>query len=145
MDLKATQGKEIAFHIMNRIGVLADVAKVLADRGIELYAVNASVNVKIATIRLVTDDNLRAMDVLREHGYNPQESGVILLKLPHKPGMLHRLSEILAAEMIDIHYIYSTSSSDMGECEVVLHTTNDDHAIVRLNEARIGTMVGATV
>jgi hypothetical protein len=144
MHLKATQGKEIVFQIMNRIGVLADVAKILADMGIELYAVNASVDVKIATIRLVTADNLRAVDALREHGYNPRESGVILLTLPHKPGMLHRLSEILATEMIDIHHIYSTSCDNESESRVVLHTAHDDHALVRLNEARIGTLATST-
>ncbi len=134
MHLKATRGKEVVVRIINDIGVLADLAKVLADRGIDLKAINASVLGDQATIRVVTDDNLRAVDVLGEHGYNPQESSMIVLTLSHKPGMLHRVSEELAHAMLDIRHIYASSVEGQDECCVILHTANDDRALVRLNQ-----------
>ncbi|WP_269522480.1 ACT domain-containing protein [Coraliomargarita parva] len=138
MHLKATQGKEVVVKIANRIGVLANLAQYLADRGINLLAVNAQVTGNEATIRLVTDDNLRADDILREHGYNPHEEDVVLLSIPHKAGMLHRVSEILAEAMIDIREIYASAWEMEGNCMLVLHTNNDAQALVRFNEMRIG-------
>jgi hypothetical protein len=134
MHLKAIQGKEVVVQIVNRSGVLADLARYLADRGLDLLALNASVDGGVATIRLVTDDNLRADDVLREHGYSPHEEDVILLTIPHKPGMLHRVSEILAEAMIDPHHIYATTMDTDGNCSIVLHTENDDQALVLFNK-----------
>lgn len=138
MNLKAKRGKEVTVKIINRIGILADLAKFLADRGVNLWAVNATVVDDQAIIRLITDDNLRAEDVLREHGYNPHEEDVVLLTIPHKPGMLHRVSEILAEAMIDTHHIYATTTDTNGDCCVVLHTANDDQALIKFNEVRIG-------
>jgi len=138
MQLKARKGKEVMVKITNNIGILADIAMVLADRGINLLAINAYVADEQAFIRLVTEDNLRAHDVLSEHGYKSQEDDVILLTIPHKPGMLHRVSEILSEAQIDIHHIYVTTTEAGGECCVVLHTANDDQAMVKLNETRIG-------
>lgn len=138
MHLKAKRGKEVVVKITNRIGILADMAKYIADRGVNLLAVTAGVVDDQAVIRLVTDDNLRVDDILREHGYNPHEEDVILLTIPHKPGMLHRVSEILAEAMIDTHHIYATSTEAEGDCCVVLHTANDDQALVKFNEMRIG-------
>ena len=137
MHLKAIQGKEVVVQIVNRSGVLADLARSLADRGLDLLALNASVVGDLATIRLVTDDNLRTDDVLREHGYSPHEEDVILLTISHKPGMLHRVSEILAEAMIDTHHIYSTTMNTDGNCSIVLHTANDDQALVLFNKMLI--------
>jgi hypothetical protein len=133
MHLKAIQGKEVVVQIINRSGILADLARFIADRGLSLLALNASVTDGLATVRLVTDDNLRTDDVLREHGYNPHEEDVILLTIPHKPGMLHRVSEILAEAMIDTHHIYSTAMNVDGDCGIVLHTENDAQALILLN------------
>jgi len=138
MHLKAKQGKEVMVKMTNRIGVLADMAKILADRGVNLLAIDAYVLAEQAFIRLVTEDNLRALDVLAEHGYRAHEEDVILLTIPHKPGMLHRVSEILAETGIDIHHIYASTTDVGGECCVVLHTANDAQALVRFNETRIG-------
>ena len=138
MHLKAIRGKEVVVRITNRIGVLADLAQFIADRGMNLLALNASVVGDQATIRLVTDDNLRTDDILREHGYNPHEEDVILLSVPHKPGMLHRVSEILAEAMIDTHHIYATSMDTNGNCCIVLHTANDDQAFFKFKLMRIG-------
>lgn len=138
MHLKAKRGKEVVVKVTNRIGILADMLKYIADRGVNLLAVSAGVVDDQAVIRLVTDDNLRVDDILREHGYNPHEEHVVLLTVPHKPGMLHRVSEILAEAVIDTHHIYASSTQTDGDCCVVLHTANDDQALVKLNETRIG-------
>jgi hypothetical protein len=107
LDLKAQRGKEVLVKISNRIGILADLAQIIADRGINLLAIDAYALADQAYVRLLTEDNLRAVDVLREHGYNPHEEDVILLTIPHKPGMLHRVSEILSESGINIHHIYA--------------------------------------
>jgi len=130
----ARQGKEIVVSTENRPGVLFDLAKLLSERGIGVLAVIGAVTNGDCLIRLVTDDHLRATDALTEKGYEPTDQNVILLELPHKPGMLKRVAEVLAREEIDIHYTYASALEADQHCLMVLHTENDEHALPRLSQ-----------
>jgi len=39
--------------------------------------------------------------------------------------------------MIDTHHIYSTTMDTDGNCSIVLHTANDDQALVLFNKMLI--------
>ena len=62
--MKVTAGKEIVIRILNEIGVLAEITKSLSERGISILAVSAWVEGAEGVIHLLTDDNVRAMDLL---------------------------------------------------------------------------------
>ena len=132
MKLKAVQGKAIVVHLSDRIGVLADLAKVLADKCIDLLSVSAEASDGNGTIRLVTDDNLRAVDALKAANYTPSEADVVLLHIPHKPGTLHRISECLATSMIDVRHLTATAGEG-GDSLVVVDTVDNERAMVALN------------
>ena len=137
MELMATHGQEIVLKIRNRIGVAADIARLLADRGLELLAVNGSVDGENAVFRIVTDDNLRAAEMLRQHHYDPREVPAVLVHLDHRPGMFHRLTERLAEEMIDVDHFYTCALPDQDRCLAILHTSNDEQALLILNQLTI--------
>lgn len=130
--VEARQGKEIVIRIRNKIGLLSEIAKLLAEKGVSVLAVSGMVMGEDSVIRLVTDDNLRTRDTLAEHNYSPHEEGAILINLAHKPGMLKAVTEVLAWENIDIHHIYVTADAQQEQALVVLHTSNDEHALPRL-------------
>ena len=77
--LKARQGKELVLRVADKIGALAEFSKIVAERGVSILAMSAWVEDAEAVIRLVTDDTLRTLDVLRAHGYEPQERDVVLV------------------------------------------------------------------
>ena len=132
--LKAELGKEIVIKVINDIGILADITRVVADMGISLLAVTCWVEGANGIIHLVTDDNLRATDALRKHHYESREAKVVLAELPHKPGMLKILAEKLKAAKIDIHHLYATTHSSDAKCLTVLSTSDNDRAVVTLNK-----------
>ena len=127
-------GKEIVLRVKNDIGILGEVCRLIAERGISVKAVAGSVVDSVCTLRLVTDDNLRACDILHEHAYNPVEESVVLMDVPHTPGMLKKLSSRLGAEAVDIRRLYASTSDKDADCLIVLHTTNDAKALVALSE-----------
>ena len=131
--MTAKAGKEIVLTVRNEIGVLANLAKALADKGINILAASAWVQGENGVIHLVTDDNLRATETLRPKGYQPRESDVVLTEVPHKPGMLRHLTESLAKEGVDIHHLYATAAAEAGNCLIVFSSANNDRAIVLLN------------
>jgi hypothetical protein len=132
--LNVSQGKEIVLHVKNDMDVLGEMARLVAERGVSVMAVCGSVEEDICTLRLITDDNLRTCDILHEHAYTPVEEPVVLLEVPHKPGMLRKLTQRLGEERIDIRSVYATASARDAHCLMVLRTTNDPRAIVALSE-----------
>lgn len=127
-------GKELTIKVQNEIGVLAELAKLLAEHGINILAVSGWVVDGTGLVHLVTDDNLRAADALRKARYNPQEHDVVLTVLPHKAGMLRHITERLAKGGIDLHHLYASATSDADQSLVVFTSANNDRAIVLLNE-----------
>lgn len=135
----ARQGKEVVVTAKNRAGILFELSKLLSEKGVGILAVVGAVTMNECLIRLVTDDNLRTVDALTENGFDPHEEDVILLEVAHKPGMLKRMTEVLAKEDIDNLYLYGSALDAHEKCLVVLHTTNDEHAIPKLNQMAAGT------
>lgn len=132
--MKANKGKEITVRVRNDIGVLSQLCRLIADKGINILAVCAWVEAADAVIRMVTSDNLRVMDALREKHYNPHESAMVLLQTDHKPGVLRHITEKLAQRGLDLHHLYATAPDVDGEVLVVLGSTNNDQAVVLLND-----------
>jgi len=130
--LNARIGKEVVVRVRNEIGVVAQLTRLIADKGINIVAVNGWVEGPDAVIRLVTGDNLRVMDALREKHYNPHEKDVVLLEAGHKPGKLRHITETLAKEGIDLLHLYASATEDTGKCLVVFECTNNDRAVVLL-------------
>jgi len=131
--LKARHGKEIVLRVKNEIGALAAASKIVAERGVNILAMSAWVENQDAVMRLVTEDSLRTMDVLRENGYEPQEHDVVVVDAAHKPGILRHLTDVLAKENIDLHHLFASATTEQDICFVVLDSSNNQHAIVVLN------------
>lgn len=131
--LRARLGKEIVIRVTNEIGVINQLSKVIAEKGINALAVNGEVEGRTATMRFVTTDNLRVGDALRARHYAPHESSCVIVEVPNKPGMLKSVTEKLAAESIEIHHLYATAAEDENHSLLALDSSNNDHAVVVLN------------
>lgn len=86
-----------------------------------------------AVIHVVTDDSVRVLDALRARDYDARAADVLVAEVPHKPGMLHRVTQRLAQSDIDIHHLYATAALTQDQCLLVFATANNDRAMVLLN------------
>lgn len=129
----AHQAKEIVVEVRNDAGVLHEMVRIIADRGINILAVEGSCEAERAVIRLVTEDNLRAADALRARNYQPRERRVVQVDLPHRPGMLQAITGKLAAAGIDINQIHGSAGISASHCTLVMSTSDDERALVALN------------
>ena len=132
MIKNASLGKEIVVTVVNKIGILADMAKLIAEHGINIEAVAGYAEVgNTAKIMLITDDFLRVTDALKKAGYKSlKESGAIIVELENKTGALKFLTAKLAAEEIDIKQIYGTTCSGSCPAKIILSTSDKEKALV---------------
>ena len=130
----AVLGKEIVVRVINKIGVLSDMATILSDCGINIHAVNGYAVENIATIRFFTEDNVRAIDALKKSGYtDTKEKEVVVLELENKIGSLKNITSRLAGDGIDIVHIYGTACSCGCPAKIVVSASNNEKALVVLN------------
>jgi hypothetical protein len=124
--------KEAIVRMNNQPGTLARVTKNIADKGINIEAVIATVDGADAIIRLVTSDHQRTVNTLREQQLEVQEMKVVVVEALHRPGLLQHITEKLARENMDLFYLYATAA-EADKCLVVLSSTNNEWAVMVLN------------
>ena len=127
----ANLAKVIVVTVVNKIGALADMSKILADHGINIEAVKGYADNGKASILLVTDDNLRAIDALKKEGYkSAAENEIIMLDLENKTGALKNITAKLASEAIDIKFIFGTTCPTGCPAKMILSTSDNEKALI---------------
>jgi hypothetical protein len=128
-------GEEIVITTDNKVGLLADISKIMAESGINIEAVVGYEYEKKARLMLVTSANLLMIDGLRKKGYDSvKETEVVEVDIENKPGAIKVVTTELANNGIDIHYIYLTSCTLGCSSKMVLETSDNEKTIALLQK-----------
>ena len=135
MVKSAQLGKQIVVTVANKIGILADMSKMVADHGINIEAVVGYAANNEAKVMLVTSDNLRVTDALKKAGYNAiKEEEVLIVELENTAGALKNITAAMVAQGIDIKQVYGTACAAGCPAKIILSTSNNDKALVALKK-----------
>ncbi len=94
--------KELTILVEDRPGQMGKLARVLADRGVNILAFQT-----FGTLtRLVVDNPTTAKTALDTERYTYIETEVAQVKLPNRPGELARAASRLGEANININYAY---------------------------------------
>jgi hypothetical protein len=121
--------QEIVLRSEDRVGVLAEITRILSDMGINLLSVRLQSDEGETVIHLLTSSQSYAVQALRESGFEIAERDVVLLALPHHPGFLRRTSEALARKDISISDLHFSVPEEGKVGVVVLTCSNNAHAV----------------
>ena len=78
MIKNAEMGKELVLTVPNKMGTMSNVAKILADHGVNVEGVAGYSMGPEAKIMIVADDVLRAADALKKAGFKSIETKEVL-------------------------------------------------------------------
>ncbi len=120
--------RELSFVLPNRAGTLAEVTATLAQRKINLLAVDASGGFEYNIVRIVADNAARAKRILERHGYEVAETKVLCLSTPDAPGWLAQVAQKLGRAKVNIDYLYATGGTG-HEAMMVLHVDDLKKAV----------------
>jgi hypothetical protein len=120
---------EILLETEDRVGVLAEVSRLLADMGISLLSVVVRTNGETATLQLVTTSQTHAFEALQDACFDVDRRDVILMEIPHHTGFLSRVIEALARKEIAVEELYATVPESAATGVVVLRTSDDVNAV----------------
>lgn len=131
MIRNANMGKELVLTVPDKMGMMANASKVLADHGINIEGVAGYGMGKEAKIMIVTKDALRAEEALKKAGFKSMETKeVVVVELENKPGALKSITAKLLDAKIDIRYLYGTTCVEGCPAAIILSTSDNEKALV---------------
>jgi hypothetical protein len=110
---------QFSIFLINKPGVLAAVTGALARRKINLRALSLSDSGEHGVLRIVSEDQSAAREVLGQTHDRWTETDVLVLELDNHPGSFAHVAEALANEHINILYAYCTGGAPKGKTTAV--------------------------
>ena len=103
--------KQLTVFLENREGRLESVTDLLANNDINIACLALADTSEYGVLRLIVSDPDKAKAALKEAGYSARLTDVLGVRLAQVPGTVSKLTKTLAAEGINIEYMYTLSSS----------------------------------
>ena len=97
--------KQISVFVENKPGMLAALADVLNENGINMRALSLAETKDFGIIRLILDDPFNAVRVLKESGYVCSITKVLAIAISNQPGSLGKVMKILGENEINVEEI----------------------------------------
>ncbi|MGQ9648712.1 MAG: ACT domain-containing protein [Phycisphaerae bacterium] len=129
--------KQVCVFLENKKGRIAEVTGLLAGEGINIRALSLADTPDFGVLRLIVDDRVRCVRVLKLNGFVVQETEVIAIEIDDRPGGLHRIVELLDREGINIEYIYAFMKKKAEQALVVFKIDDAARAAETLGRSGI--------
>jgi hypothetical protein len=132
---------ELALQIRNQPGQLVQVTSLLADAKVNIRGITASSTGKYGWVRMVVDKPKIAQEALEEYGFTVEIGEAVAVQLIDEPGALDRALHILAAEKINLDYIYTCVASGKARHAVAILGVQTPSKVEKLlNEHNVATL-----
>lgn len=100
------RAKELKVRVADRPGALGEVTAALAEKKLNLRAVNAWVEGNEGVVRLVAEKTPAAKKALAARGWQVEELEVVELELADKPGALAEKATALGRAGVNITHVF---------------------------------------
>ncbi len=104
--------RQLSIFLENRTGRINEVAKILADNGINMQAFSMAETSDFGILRLIVQEVDKAVEVLRDASFAVMVTDVLCVSSPNVPGALSAILDKLAQNQIFIEYMYAFSDGE---------------------------------
>ena len=127
--------KQLSVFAENKKGAINEVTRVLADAGINLYALLTNDSSDFAIVRMIVSDADQAEKILKDH-YLTHMDSVLAVQVSNEVGSLNRLLEDVKACNINIDYLYTTFGWDTPQPIMMIHCEEEEELEISLKNKR---------
>lgn len=130
---------QLSVFIENRQGRLGEVLRVLKESKVNILSISLADTTDYGLLRLIVNDPARGRDILIDAGFSSMLTEVLILKVPHVTGGLQEVLELIAAQDINIEYMYGLSVGG-ADAAIVMKTNQLSAACDLFHKERIETV-----
>jgi hypothetical protein len=127
--------KQISVSLDNEPGNFLAISEFLGAEGVNIRAISVADTSDINTVRFVTDDPAKTVNVLKSHRYSIKETDVIAVEVPDHPGGLQAILKPLKANNINVLYLYPfLGRGESGQPIVILGVDRTEESVQTLKK-----------
>ena len=101
---------QVAVFLENKQGRISDFCTTLSNAKINLITMSIADTTDFGILRAITDDNEKAVKVLKEAGFTVSSTDLLGIEVEDKPGGLADVLSTMDNAGINIEYLYSFAS-----------------------------------
>jgi len=121
--------KEVVVEVADEKGLLAKIAGAISSQGVNIQAICAALKEGKAYFMLITSDNAKATEALKNAGYSPTEKEVVVAEMEDRVGVLAEVSNKLADAGVNMNHIYGTIPGSGAASTIVV--SGSDNAKIK--------------
>jgi len=122
---------QLTVSLKSQPGVLAQLARTLADARVNIASLSADAARGRGKIRLIVNDPVKAKRALRRAKYRFSEEPAFVVRLRNKPGTLARVAGKLAKARVNIKSAYATTAGRGAAVVLTVGSTKKARKILR--------------
>lgn len=126
--------KQFSIFMVNKPGVMAQILSEFARAKINIIALTVMDSVEHGVLRIVAESADKTRDVLNRTNMQFNETEVLCVTLPNRPGAFASITEKLAKAHINIAYAYVTAGAKGGKTTAVLKVADVKKAMKVIGE-----------
>lgn len=139
------RAEQISVFLENKAGRLAEVTAILAEAGVNIRALAVADTSDFGVLRLIVDDNAKAVESLKSHGFTVGKTDVVAVEVEDRPGGLHRILGILHKAEINVEYMYAFVQHSGKNAVMIFRIDNIEDAVKILQENSVTVIDGKKV
>ncbi|MGI6213839.1 MAG: hypothetical protein ACOYIQ_04755 [Christensenellales bacterium] len=128
---------QISVFLENRSGRIKEFAEALYKAGIKIVAMNIADTTDYGILRVITDNNPLAVEVLKKSGFNIASTDLIGIEVDNSNGIMKDVLQILDEEDININYLYTYIKSDNHSTIILFKVDDVEKTLEKLKERNI--------
>lgn len=133
--------KQVSVFLENRSGRLAEVARVLGEKNIDISALSIADTTEYGILRMIVNKPDEAVEVLKENGFSVRTTDVIAISVSDKPGGLAKALNSLEKSQVGVEYMYAFLGNPVhGKAIVILRVEEAEKAIEAMKNANVDIM-----
>ena len=129
--------KQISVFLENKPGYLFSVTKVLAQHDIDMRAFSLAESSDFGIARIIVDDVFSTATVLKDAGFVCSLTPVLAVSVPDVPGGLSQVLELLAADEINVEYMYAFLGGKSNKAYMIFRVADVARAAASLTASGI--------
>ena len=137
--------EQISVFLENKSGRLSEVTRILGDGGINLRALTLADTTDFGILRLIVNDNRRAVELLKQNGFTVGTTEVVAVEIPDRPRGLADVLDLLGSAAINVEYMYAFVEKRADNAVVIFRFDEAEKAIKTLLKAGVVILPGEKV
>ncbi len=134
--------EQISIFLENKAGRLAEVTRILAEAKINIRALSLADTSDFGILRLIVNDNNRAKEELKKHGFTVGKTDVVAVEVNDQPGGLHHILRILQKANVNVEYMYAFVQQSGANAVLIFRFDNLEEAVRILRENNVKVIQG---